>query len=545
MVNIIGTHPNSNKIYYLNGTNWDEFLSQPGATGLADGIWGGPNNTIWTHNRQTSSNSRYLFFNGSSWSEYVGPSTSNRPVTIHGSADGAYVYAACQFEIHKWDGVSWSVVANTWRARNIWCDETGQHVWTTGGHDIGLVEHIYYSDDWGSSWTDVYPGALADLGLSAAYAPIANGIWGLSPTEIYINWGWGFGAVPPALEGNAGGISLYNGSSWSWVAQSAGNDYLMQQDGSVWADGAGVYVCNGGWAYESIHIASGGSLVRKVTAADHNQPYGRNVIGIPGTVVVVALDGKLISDPSDQFVSFDDGDTWQQTTYPWSGSTGLASLSLYGWTSDTSPPVLQNQDPYPNETSVLLDYNISFDVVDEYGGVNLSTLDAYVDGSLAFDNGAFQAPYNGIDAYVGAIQYDNYDGYTFIIDNTNLWTPLAQVSVRVVAEDLLGNSLDETWYFYAEPQPYSVSIDIEEGYGSGFSSAYDGTSFVSPYNNGSYINKENDGYNFVIRKQGLLDLGRVSVSVSVEGYASSIYEVSPQQDIDVSRSSEIKFRVVK
>lgn len=513
------------QLYQLVGNTWELSPIDPGIP-LSAGLWGGPNGTLWAHRHPSPGG--FLFYNGNNWSEpgWTMGYEDSAPWSMHGTADGSRIYAVSNGNIWRYDGVIWQhAKALSPTLKSVWCNDSGRHV------IIGATRsEFWYSDDYGATWSDLYPDAVSQTGLDPIGRCLAP--WGVSDDgdecRIYLGT-------------NGRYLLRYNTASNAWThLTTAAHSFqgglvgdeskflaiLSQNMGSKW-----IYSIVGA-VHTAVHEFPG-------DASPESSIDGRRMFATEGEIAC-----GLESGPGSNYYarrSIDGGSTW--TEVPSGTQVDIYNFAAYD--DGPLPPILQNRDPYPNETNVLLDYNISFDVVDEYGGVNLSTLDAYVDGSLAFDSGAFQAPYNGVDAYVGAVQYDNYDGYTFIIDNTNLWTPLAQVSVRVVAEDLLGNSLDETWYFYAEPQPYSVSIDIEEGYGSGFSSAYDGTSFVSPYNNGSYINKENDGYNFVIRKQGLLDLGRVSVSVSVEGYASSIYEVSPQQDIDVSRSSEIKFRVVK
>lgn len=457
MADIIGAHRIAVKIYRLSGTTWVEFSPQPIVPGLAEGIWGGPDNTIWTHNSLTGASQRYLFFNGTSWSQSVGPSTSNTPTTIHGSADGVHVYSACTFEIHKLISGTWTLIENSWRARNIWCDVTGQHVWTTGGYAIGIQEHVYYSDDYGASWTDMWSGALSDLGLSGASNPTANGVFGRSPTEIYVNWGWGSGAVPPAVNGNAGGIAKYDGVSWSWVSQTAGLPYLMQQDGGVWADGSGLYVCNGGFANENIHIDNGGSLLTKVTPTNHAPPLGRNIIGIEGESVVVVLDGKLVSVPSEQYASFDGGSTWQQTTDPWGTSRyGLGSLTTYGWVIQNEP-YLQNQSPAPDSTSNPFDTPVSTDVVDDNGDLDLSSVQIWINETLAW-TGTRAMP--GFTVVAGNVS--DPDGGNFAIELAEPFEPGLQ-TVRVKALDAAANALDDSWSFTTVAQVVEdADVEAEE-----------------------------------------------------------------------------------
>jgi len=95
-----------------------------------------------------------------------------------------------------------------------------------------------------------------------------------------------------------------------------------------------------------------------------------------------------------------------------------------------------------------------------------------------------------------------------------------------------------------------ATVDIEEGYGTGYNQAWDGYTFQSPYNNGSFVIYSNadsyDGYNFVIRKAGELDLGRVTVDVDLlEGYQDIIYNLFPPAGtVDRPRDTEIRFRII-
>jgi phage tail-like protein len=112
----------------------------------------------------------------------------------------------------------------------------------------------------------------------------------------------------------------------------------------------------------------------------------------------------------------------------------------------STTPVLINRDPEPNETGVAAGTNISVDIVDiGSAGINLSTVQVYVEGTLAFNAGTFLAGFNGAGSTHSAP-----DAYTrrVIIDPTAGFTSSQVVDVRVVAStNSPVTSIDQTYSF--------------------------------------------------------------------------------------------------
>jgi phage tail-like protein len=112
----------------------------------------------------------------------------------------------------------------------------------------------------------------------------------------------------------------------------------------------------------------------------------------------------------------------------------------------STTPVLINRDPEPNETGITAATNISVDIVDiGSAGVDLSTVQIYVEGTLAFSAGTFQTGFDGAGSTHSAP-----DAYTrrIVIDPTSNFVSSQEVSVRVVAStNAPVTSIDETYVF--------------------------------------------------------------------------------------------------
>lgn len=129
---------------------------------------------------------------------------------------------------------------------------------------------------------------------------------------------------------------------------------------------------------------------------------------------------------------------------------------------DYSPPYIENAVPGDGD-SAEKDAIVNFDIVDDGQGVNTNDITVYLEGSIAYQNGAFVAPYNGASSSA----VDLLDGrlWRFRIQKTSDWTIPGNTIVRVVAEDAAGNILDTSWSFNSDPEyPYTYdrSPDIDE-----------------------------------------------------------------------------------
>ena len=130
------------------------------------------------------------------------------------------------------------------------------------------------------------------------------------------------------------------------------------------------------------------------------------------------------------------------------GGNTLDAYWSFTTLADGYAPFLDGYDPYPNDIDVPRISSVSFNVLDELSVVKLDTIDAYVDGYLAIDNGSIQSLFNGPDAYYSPVNIDGYDGYAFTLDYINIYEADKQIDVRVLAEDSIGNQMDTTYSFF-------------------------------------------------------------------------------------------------
>lgn len=118
-------------------------------------------------------------------------------------------------------------------------------------------------------------------------------------------------------------------------------------------------------------------------------------------------------------------------------------------------PQVQNQNPSPSSSGNASNSDVYLEVVDVDGDLDASTVDIYIDGALAWTSDSIQPPgYSGFKVPV-----TNGYGYTI-----SLWEHFDPGShdVRVVAEDLLANSLDETYSFTTDA-PAGICTKVQWG----------------------------------------------------------------------------------
>lgn len=110
--------------------------------------------------------------------------------------------------------------------------------------------------------------------------------------------------------------------------------------------------------------------------------------------------------------------------------------------ADSWPPYLENiaPTPYFGDSDAFTD--ISFDIVDDHAGVDLSTLFVYVNGVAVVSYGVSQSSLASITGTQAR--------YTFIYDNSAGLSYGSRVVVRVVVDDLYAlapNTLDQEYYY--------------------------------------------------------------------------------------------------
>jgi len=130
-----------------------------------------------------------------------------------------------------------------------------------------------------------------------------------------------------------------------------------------------------------------------------------------------------------------------------SGYPGMQEDEASDPMPDLDPPVLQNQNPAPNDTGVDPDTLIYLEVDDLDEGIDLSSLKVWVQGSLAYrgDTGVFLAPFNGPSSSISLVG----SVYQVTLDRSSPFLEWETVSVQVYVRDLAGipNELDESYTF--------------------------------------------------------------------------------------------------
>ena len=127
--------------------------------------------------------------------------------------------------------------------------------------------------------------------------------------------------------------------------------------------------------------------------------------------------------------------------------------------------VLINRDPEQDEVGALINTNIAVDIADLTAlGIDLSTVDVFVNGTLAYDGGTdtFQTGFDGIGSQRTA---PDADTVRILIDPTSNFASLEVVTVRVVADTAGGgNAIDESYTFTVQDltAPIVVAAEAKE-----------------------------------------------------------------------------------
>lgn len=460
MADILGTRTADNTLYIISGSAWVAFGTQPPGSTLAAAVWGGPNNTIWCHNGQADppaggNPAKYLFYNGSTWSEYEAPRTdtiaaSLYPAVIAGSIDGSKAYAGISsggFEgaIHRWNGTAWSEALVGQRVGSICCDETGQYVWGTnaGGLTWSGSPTVYYSDDFGATFNDIWSSIISDLGAGwgSLVKPRTSGVWCVSATEVYLGFGWDTSGPPGYNRGTV--IVKWDGVSWSQVKITAGMGFGLGS--ATWSDGSD-YVVAGSYSPMEVWQSAGAGALAEVLPLATGELYqyaiGRGIEEDDGSLYLT-LPGTS-GQTARTKVSADNGATWPTSiSHPWGASTsGIDCLARANYVVQLAPTV-QNQDPDPDSTGKAEDQSVYLEIVDTNDDLDISTVIITIDGEVAWTS---DAPANGWSGHKLAVA----GGYYYKLFPHDYYDAGAH-SVRVQADDLLSNSLDETYSFSTDP----------------------------------------------------------------------------------------------
>lgn len=141
---------------------------------------------------------------------------------------------------------------------------------------------------------------------------------------------------------------------------------------------------------------------------------------------------------------------------------------------------------------------ININILDGTGavsGVNLNSIEIYINGDPAFNNESFISPFDGGNSNFSYTSTIEGDGYNIIIDPINNFNNYELVEIRVVAEDNVFNSLDEYYYFKVADTIEPIFSNISPAQGSVVSEntlinfsvtdAYSGIQRIDAYVDGS------------------------------------------------------------
>ena len=125
--------------------------------------------------------------------------------------------------------------------------------------------------------------------------------------------------------------------------------------------------------------------------------------------------------------------------------------------------VLQNAYPIDGYTGASGNTLIYGDILSDAAGIQPSTIDAYVNGVLAFQGpSTFVAPYNGPQSSIVQVSEGGYDGYRLTLDNSQTFSARTDISVNYKAEDVDANTLDETFSFRTGTDIISLDVNLYE-----------------------------------------------------------------------------------
>ena len=439
------------RLYELIDGAWQLSPIDPNYSGgLAPGLWGGPNRTLWAHRYYNASGAKFVFYDGSIWTETIWGTGNDdsAPRCMHGSDDGTRVYAISGYVTWRYTGVGalWELVS-TKGGYAVWCNSTGQHVMVAAG------SRFMYSDDYGATWSDLYSQCQTQIGTVPGFT---RSVWGVSSgtdcsfylgTQVY-QW--------------FGRILRYDTSTGTWSIHINTDAAFSYYAPGIWTTDGSIFTAlaatsTGARGYRVSGSSQTETLVFPVGTSTQSSLDGRRLIGtsneiVCGTHPVATLDMY-------SYRSIDGGQSW----VPITDTVGrIYNFAVYGWIPNAqpldwyfetgNPPFIESRTPSSDSNGIEFDTSITFDVVDAESYVRTDMIDAYVNDALAFSGpNTFISPYNGPGSSITFISngsIDGYDAYRVVLDKTTEYDFNSINSVRCTALDYGYNEIDETWYFH-------------------------------------------------------------------------------------------------
>lgn len=139
----------------------------------------------------------------------------------------------------------------------------------------------------------------------------------------------------------------------------------------------------------------------------------------------------------------DEYDTGSRLQIFYGLEAGMQANEELDFGPDVYAPVIQNQIPFPNETGVAVDTNVSFEVVDVRNGIDASSTIIYFNGVVVWTSDTSVEPTLPVNKSVVA------DGYSYSINPTADLAQFEIQTVRVVCKDNapIPNTLDTEYEF--------------------------------------------------------------------------------------------------
>jgi hypothetical protein len=181
--------------------------------------------------------------------------------------------------------------------------------------------------------------------------------------------------------------------------------------------------------------------------------------GVDGATVELSVGGSLVWQKDAQQSGFDVtkttvADGYSYTINPDSNLPSYTEIQVDAYaidfsenvldsyyvfqTIDTEPPFLAGQSPTPNAIEVPENISIEFDAYSRGAGVDQYSIDAYVGGMLAIEDGYFVSPFDGAGSSVVSATVDSYDGYHITITRDYIYQSEDTVQVDVYALNMDG-----------------------------------------------------------------------------------------------------------
>lgn len=348
---VLGARRADNTIYQYDAvTNtWSASAIQSPGGAVGHGIWGVPKTGgLWVGE---GIGKVYHYDGVGTWTLHNLPGGAiNSCRCIVGADNGQHVYVGTgnfyggggpAFK-RTGSGPFVSIAGGVAHSGAIWCDGTGQHVWIGHGSGNSGSQDLWYSDDYGASFSSMYAAALAVCaadGASPSDTLASGGIYGVSPTEVYVDVGryqawarvllWD-GAAFSVIARATGTVSFGHGSPGPTLGPQS---VIHMGPGSLWR----AATVDSTLTYDSRDVVP--------------WPYQWNPLGSPGLCnyrgrLIAAFAGRASYGWGDSLYSDDDGATWALVNDPW-GPYGVGRITTIDAMTIYGPASVDSLDGVP------------------------------------------------------------------------------------------------------------------------------------------------------------------------------------------------------